>query len=72
VSAGAQAQTPPALDLAAGAPIPGGVSRAGQLMVIGSLAPIRGRSSGGRYDLTSGVVPGPAPAARLYLPQLAR
>jgi hypothetical protein len=70
---GAQAQTPPSLSLVAGAPIAGGVSSGGGMVVIGSLAPFgAARSVGGRFSLVGGVAPGPAPDAQLFLPHIAR
>jgi hypothetical protein len=71
--AGTQAQTVPALRLIAGAPIAGGVSSGGGMVVIGSLAPFgAGRAVGGQFSLVGGVAPGPAPDAQLFLPHIAR
>ncbi len=71
--AGAQAQAPPALRLIAGAPIAGGVSSGGGVVVIGSLAPFgAARAAGGRFSLTGGLTPGPVSDPQLFLPHVAR
>lgn len=51
-----RAQTPSALSLSVGAPIPGGLSSGGNLVLLGGLAPFGGTTAlGGRYDVIGGL-----------------